>query len=299
MRGKSLASNNHPISGRSLVYGLIGDPVDHSLSPAIQNAAFQSTSIDAVYVSWRVQRSGLRSAVQGLRVLGVRGFNVTTPHKTAVARHLDKLDPLASRIHSVNTVKNDHGRLIGFSTDGAGALNSLEEVGAKPEGMAVLLIGAGGAGRAIAYELAERGCTFTLMNRTFSKARHVANHIRKEFNVGVAIAPLSSRSLRSLLAEAQIVVNASSMGMNGQSNLPIKPTWLRPEQYVFDLVYRPLKTQLLQYAGLAGARTITGLDMLVNQGACSFVLWTGRKPPMFEMRQAIARRLPAIGSAAG
>jgi shikimate dehydrogenase len=137
------------------------------------------------------------------------------------------------------------------------------------------------------------------MNRTFSKARHVANHIRKEFNVGVAIAPLSSRSLRSLLAEAQIVVNASSMGMNGQSNLPIKPTWLRPEQYVFDLVYRPLKTQLLQYAGLAGARTITGLDMLVNQGACSFVLWTGRKPPMFEMRQAIARRLPAIGSAAG
>ena len=299
MRGESLVFNNTPISGRSLVYGLIGDPVDHSLSPAIQNAAFQSAGLDAVYVAWRVQRSGLRSAVQGLRVLGVRGFNVTTPHKTVIARHLDRLDRLASRIQSVNTVTSEGGKLTGFSTDGAGALNSLEEAGASLDQRGILLIGAGGAGRAIAYALAERGCKFTFMNRTLSKARLVAKRIRDQFNIHVTSAPLSSRSLRTLLAEAEIIINASSMGMNGKSNLPIKPTWLRPEHYVFDLVYRPLQTKLLQYASLAGARTITGLDMLVNQGACSFSLWTGRKAPVVEMRQAIGKRLPPIGSAAG
>jgi len=299
MRGKSLVFNNTPISGSSLNYGLIGDPVDHSLSPTIQNAAFQSAGLDAVYVAWRVQPLGLRSAVQGLRVLGVRGFNVTTPHKSAVARYLDKVDILASRIQSVNTVTNDGGMLTGFSTDGTGALNSLEEAGASLDQGGIILIGAGGAGRAIAYALAERGCRFTFVNRTLSKARLIARRIRDQFNIQVASAPLSSRNLKTLLAQAEIVVNASSMGMNGKSNLPIKPAWLRPEHYVFDLVYRPLETKLLQYASLAGARTITGLDMLVNQGACSFFLWTGRKAPVVEMRQAIGLRLPMVGSPAG
>ena len=299
MRGKSLVLNNSPISGRSSVYGLIGDPVDHSLSPAIQNAAFQSASLDAVYVAWHVQRSGLRSAVQGLRALGVLGFNVTTPHKTVIARHLDRLDNLASRVQSVNTVKNERGRLTGFNTDGMGAINALEEAGASLNQRPILLIGAGGAGRAIAYALAEKGCKFTFMNRTISKARLVAKSIRSQFKIHVAIAPLSRKNLQQLLAEAEIIINASSMGMNGKSNLPIKPTWLRPEHYMFDLVYRPLQTTLLQYASLAGARTITGLDMLVNQGACSFSLWTGRKAPLVEMRQAIGQRLAAIGSPAG
>jgi shikimate dehydrogenase len=229
----------------------------------------------------------------------VRGFNVTTPHKTTITSHLDKIERQAAQIQSVNTVTNERGKLIGLNTDGVGALNSLREAGATPEGQAVLLVGAGGAGRAIAYALAEQGCGFTLMNRTLLKARRLANQVQEQFGVKVTTTPLSTRSLRALLGEMQVVINASTMGMNGKSDLPIKPTWIRPEHYVFELVYRPLQTRLLQYASLAGAKTITGLDMLVNQGACAFSLWTGKKAPMLEMRQAIAQRLPAVGAAAG
>ena len=293
-----MASNNPPITGRSQVYGLIGDPVDHSLSPIIQNIAFRSADLDAVYVAWRVQCAKLRLAVAGLKALGVRGFNVTTPHKTAMTRLVDKLEPLAAQIRSVNTVTNERGKLAGYNTDGVGALNALREAGANPKEQAVLLIGAGGAARALAYALGEQGSGFTLMNRTLSKARHLVKQLKKEFNVNVKPAPLSINGLHSMLGQAQIIVNASSMGMNGKFDLPIKPTWLRPEHYVFELVYRPLETRLLQYASLAGARTITGLDMLVNQGACAFSLWTGRKAPVAEMRQAIVERLPSVGVAA-
>jgi shikimate dehydrogenase len=298
MRGRFLAFNDTRISGRSLVYGLIGDPVDHSMSPTIQNTAFRSAGLDAVYVAWRVTSSGLRSAVHGLRALDVRGFNVTTPHKTAITRHLDHLESFASRIQSVNTVTNERGKFTGFNTDGVGALRSLEEDGASLEGESVLLIGAGGAARAVAYALVERECSLTLMNRTLAKARRLAKRLQREFGANVACAQLSSRNLHTLLGEAQVVINASSMGMNGKSDVPIKPTWLKPEHYVFELVYRPLQTRLLQYAALAGARTISGLDMLVNQGACSFTLWTGKKAPLAQMRQAIAERLTGIGSVA-
>jgi shikimate dehydrogenase len=228
----------------------------------------------------------------------VRGFNVTTPHKTAVTRHLDRLDSLASQIRSVNTVKNEHGNLTGFNTDGVGVFDSLERAGASPVGKSILLIGAGGAGRAAAFVLAKRGCRLTLMNRTAAKARRLADQLRKQFGAKVEVAEFSKRSLRLLLGEVQVVINASSMGMNGKSDVPIKPTWIRPDHCVFDLVYRPLETRLLQYASLAGAKTVTGLDMLVNQGAYSFALWTGKKAPLVEMRQAIAERLSPIGSLA-
>ncbi|HUK50290.1 MAG TPA: shikimate dehydrogenase [Terriglobales bacterium] len=293
-----MASNEPSISGHTAVYGLIGDPIEHSMSPTIQNSAFHSAGIDAIYVAWRVPSSGLESAVVGLRALGVKGFNVTTPHKTAVTRHLNHLDHFASLIHSVNTVKSEHGRLTGYNTDGAGVFDSLEAAGADPVGKSILLIGAGGAGRAAAFVLAERGCRLALMNRTMAKARSLANQLRKEFDANVSVAQFSTRTLHRLLDEAQIIINASSMGMHGKSNVPIKPTWIRSHHCVFELVYLPLETRLLQYATMVGAKTVTGLDMLLHQGAYSFTLWTGRKAPLVEMRQAIAGRLSSIGSLA-
>ena len=178
--------------------------------------------------------------------------------------------------------------MTGFNTDGIGAVTALEEAGTSLEGKMILLIGAGGAGRAVAYELVKRECRLTLMNRTRAKAQRLAKQLHREFGASVANAQLSKRNLHTLIGEAEVIINASSMGMNGKADLSIKPTWLKPEHYVFELVYRPLQTRMLQYAALAGAKTITGLDMLVNQGACAFTLWTGKEAPLDQMRKAIA-----------
>jgi shikimate dehydrogenase len=272
-----------------MVYGLIGDPIDHSMSPAIQNTAFHSTGIDAVYVPLHVRRPELRDAVKGLRALQVKGFNVTAPHKVNVLRYLDNIEINASAIGSVNTVTNEDGKLRGFNTDGIGALKALEEADATVEGKSVLIFGAGGAGRAIAYTIAQHAKSVRLVNRTASKSRALANRIRQRFRTEVTYAPLSTNILRKFIKETNVIINASSMGSDGRTNPPMEADWLRPDQLVFDIVYRPLHTRLLQVAGAAGARTINGLDMLVNQGACTFELWTGRTAPISEMRRALGQ----------
>jgi shikimate dehydrogenase len=292
-----LESNNPTISGKTVVYALIGDPVDHSMSPAIQNAAFRSTGIDAVYVPFRVKQQNLREAIQGLSALEVRGFNVTSPHKVHVLQYLDKIEASADAVGSVNTVTKENGKLFGYNTDGPGAINALEEAGISPVGKSVLLFGAGGASRAIAHELASRASSIRLVNRTIAKAKQIADRIRKKYKIDVSYAPLSSKLLRTFVEQADIVVNASSMGMDGRNNLLIEARWLRSDQWIFDIVYTPVQTRLLELASLAKATSITGLDMLVNQGACSFELWTRRKAPMVEMRHAITQKLLAMDHA--
>jgi shikimate dehydrogenase len=294
MCGNFLEFNNRPISGRSAVYGLIGDPVDHSLSPVIQNAAFRSSAIDAVYVPFEVERSALRSSIHGLRALGVRGFNVTSPHKLNIVRYLDKLESSATEIGSVNTVVIANGAFSGYNTDGLGAMNALKEAGVSPEGKSILILGAGGASRAIGYTLAPRASSIRLLNRTPSRAKQLASRMHRRFGVDVEYAPLVSKLLRSFVERADVLVNASSMGTDGRFDPPIKAEWLRAEQCVFDIVYRPFQTNLLKLASQAGTTTVTGLDMLVNQGACSFELWTGRKAPIIEMRHAIAQAMLAM-----
>ncbi len=277
-----------------MVYGLIGDPVDHSLSPAIQNAAFRSARIDAVYVPFHVKHHDLRCAIQGLSALEVRGFNVMAPHKVHISRYLHKIEASARAVASVNTVANENGKLVGYSTDGPGAINALEEAGISPNGKSIVIFGAGGASRAIAHSLASRARSIKLLNRTVTKANQVTGRIRRTFNIEIASAPLSSKFTKTFVEHADIVVNASSMGMDGQNNVPVEANWLHSDQCVFDIVYKPVQTRLLELASLARATTITGLDMLVNQGACSFELWTRRKAPMIEMRHVIAQELLAM-----
>jgi len=287
--GRSLDSVE--ISSSTLVYGLIGDPVDHSLSPAIQNAAFRAVGLNAVYLAFQVRKAELRWAIQSLKSIKVNGFNVTTPHKLLVLRYLDEVETGAAEIGSINTVKNEKGMLIGFNTDGVGALNAMKATGVSPDGHCVLLLGAGGAGRVIAYALAGRGCSLKLANRTISTAKLLAKSLHRKFDLKMKVIPLSKKALKDSVNQVDVILNASSMGMNGKCNPPIDKRWIREDQWVFDIVYRPLRTKLLQDAASAGARTITGLDMLVHQGACSFTLWTGKKPPIGEMRRVVSGKL--------
>jgi shikimate dehydrogenase len=279
-----------------VVYGVIGDPVDHSMSPIIQNAAFISANIDAVYVAFPVSASRLKPTVIGLRALDVKGFNVTTPHKVAIMKYLDKLDADAAKIGSVNTVTNKNGILSGYSTDGVGAVRAVEEV-CQLKGRSVVIFGAGGAGKAIAYAFGPRVGSLQILNRTFSKARDLERRVRKSFQVDVSCGRFTESNIKEFVINADIIVNASALGMEGNKQLPVKREWLSPKQLIFEIVYRPIETQLLKRAKQIGAKTVTGLDMLVHQGAYSFELWTGKKAPVGKMRQAVFQHLTAFSYA--
>jgi shikimate dehydrogenase len=286
--GSSLEFNSPTISGKTGVYCLIGDPVDHSLSPAIQNAAFRAAGIDAVYAAFSVRKRDLKTAVHGLRSIGVRGFNVTTPHKTTIMTQLDQVDATANQVNATNTiVTGAHGDLTGYNTDGIGAVKALQ-LAAAPLDVNVLLVGAGGAGRAIALALAPYARSIKLANRTLSKAKQLERAIKRTFELDITCHPLTH--IRDIVQQSDLIINASSMGMNGQVDLQIEENSLSRDQWVMDIVYRPQETRLLGTAARAGARTLNGLDMLLGQGAYSFELWTGRTAPVEEMRRALTKK---------
>ena len=291
MPGRFLDVNRLIISPSTEVYGVIGDPIDHSLSPLIQNAAFRSEGLDAVFLAFPVRREALRSAIEGMRSLSIVGFNVTTPHKSATLRYLDEVETRAAELRSINTVTNEDQTLTGFNTDGLGAVNAMKHAGIKLGGHTILLLGAGGAARAIGHALAEQGCSLKLMNRSVHKAKRLATSLHTKFGVKAESYSLSDKSVHECNQQTDVILNASSMGMDGKANPPINRKWIRKDQWVFDIVYRPIRTKLLRDAAGAGASTIDGLDMLVHQGACSFTIWTGRKAPLEAMRQAVAKRL--------
>jgi len=277
------------ITSKTQVYGLIGDPVDHSISPIIQNAAFARCGLDAVYLVFQVKSTDLKPAISGASALSIRGLNVTVPHKIRVMRYIDSFDREALKIGSVNTIINREGASIGFNTDGKGALRS---VGVERlRGSSVLLLGAGGAARAIAYTFAPEARKIRIVNRTISSARQLRRALVRRYRCKITSAPLTIRRMKEFVEAAELIVNASSMGMDGRNDLPIKRDWLRSNQTVFDIVYDPPITTLLKNARSAGAQTIDGLEMLLNQGAISFSLWTGKDAPIAEMRRALSQKL--------
>jgi len=253
--------------------------------------------LNAIYVPFRVEEPFLGNAVRGLRDLGVKGFNVTLPHKVKVIQYIDKLDPAEDSIGSINTVINNGGFLYGRNTDGLGALGALEEASVPLKGKSVLMFGAGGAARAIAHALAPKIDVLTIVNRTLQKAKVLARSLQGEFDIEVRSYTFT-RLLKDQCGQADLVINASSMGMEGKPDLPVGEQWFRSDQYVFDIVYRPIETRLLRLARLAEAKTVNGLDMLLHQGACSFELWTGREAPLFEMREALKKISMAVADAA-
>ncbi|MEM2913318.1 MAG: shikimate dehydrogenase [Candidatus Bathyarchaeia archaeon] len=289
------------ISGKTRVCALIGDPVEHSLSPMIQNAAFKHLSLDYVYVAFNVRADRLKDAVSGIRALNMHGLNVTMPHKIAIIKYLDGLDETASRVGSVNTILNSDGRLIGYTTDGLGALNALKSADADPSGKKVVILGAGGSSRAVSFTLAEIASELVILNRTFERAKDLKNALCRVLGEGLRIkaAPLTDEYLKKELEDADILINATSVGMKPKSDdTPVKQDYLRKDLVVFDLVYEPLETRLLREARLAGAKVIDGLSMLIHQGAASFKIWTGMEAPVEIMMDAALKRIKQLKGSA-
>jgi len=280
------------ISGRTQVFCLIGDPVEHSLSPTIHNAAFKHLNLNAVYVAFKVKREELENAIRGIRGLGIKGINVTMPHKSTIINYLDEVDQTAKFVGAVNTLLNDNGKLIGFNTDGIGALRALKENQAYPEGKKVLLLGAGGAARAIAFQLAQVAEELRILNRNGEKARQLANLLRKELGRNVVGDQLSPILIEKWLEDSDILVNSTSVGMHPNTDQTVvKREWLRNELTVMDIVYDPIETRLIRDSKDAGAKVIHGTEMLLFQGAASFEIWWGRPAPIEVMRNAILKKI--------
>jgi len=228
----------------------------------------------------------------GMRALNIRGFNVTTPHKTAVVEFLDELDEVAQEVGAVNTILNDEGRLIGYNTDGLGVMRALEEQREDPSDKSIVLIGAGGAGRAIAFTLARRANSIFILNRTQHRAVKLAKDVEQRLGKKISARSLTRNSLLEALRDADILINATSVGMYPRTEQTVAARKvLHSGMVVFDIVYNPLKTQLLSEAEAAGAKTIAGVDMLIHQGAEAFKIWTGHSPPVEVMRRAVMKRL--------
>ena len=273
------------ISGKTRICALIGDPVEHTMSPVMHNTAYEKLGLDYVYLPFRVKPEHLAKAVEGLRALNVRGFNVTIPHKVSIIPLLDGLDLMAEKIGAVNTVVNTDGELRGYNTDAEGFLRALLEHGIKPRGKKAVILGAGGAARAITYIMAGKGARLTILNRQqeLDWAEDIAYFIREDMGKEVKVFELGQ--LAEAIENVDILVNATSVGMSpaaGES--PVPSNLLNKVPVVFDIVYNPMVTRLLREADKAGAKTIGGVDMLAWQGALAFEKWTGQKAPVEVMR---------------
>ena len=279
------------VLGNTKILGVFGHPVSHSLSPVMHNAAIEALNIDYVYVPFHVLPEDLEAAIGGVRALRIAGVNVTIPHKEKVLDLIDRVGEVAARIGSCNTVVNRDGRLVGESTDGPGFLRSAEAQWGKLDGCAVLILGAGGSAKAVAFALAQIGCKITIANRTHRRAVELDASLRAAFE-GCAsrVVTLDEEELAGEVSKADLVVNTTSVGMHPDvDSIPLSPDLLRPGLLVYDLVYNPLRTRLVSEAQDRGARAMSGLKMLVYQGALSFEMWTGIQPPVDVMEDALRR----------
>ena len=268
--------------GSTAVYAVIGDPVSHSLSPVMHNQAFTHIGHNGVYVPFRV--TDIRAAVTGIRALDIKGVSVTIPHKVSVIAHLDEVDAEAEKIGAVNTIVNRNGRLIGYNSDYLGAVKALTDETAVKD-RTVVIIGAGGAARAIGFGIIQAGGKVVILNRTADKGKALANDLGADFK------PLSE----CRLVAGQILINTTPVGMFPHAEqMPLNAELLTPELIVMDIIYNPLKTRFLREAEKCGCKTIGGLSMFVKQGAFQFELWTGEKAPLDVMRTAVEKSLMRV-----
>ncbi|WP_419841658.1 shikimate dehydrogenase [Candidatus Poriferisodalis sp.] len=276
------------MSGRTRVAGVIGYPVRHSLSPALHNAAFAALGLDWVYAAFEVPAGAGGDAVAAMRALGIEGLSVTMPHKDAAAAACDELSATAMLLGAVNCIRRDGSRLIGENTDGTGFIRSLrEQAGMEPTGRRAVVLGAGGAARAVVVALAAHGASVTVVNRSAAAAERTA----EVGNVAASAAGTSQGSVSVGTAEAvrdaDLVVNATPLGMAHNDPLPTDPALLGEGQTVTDLIYRPQRTPFLDAAARAGATTLNGTGMLLFQAAEQFTMWTGHAAPVDAMAAAV------------
>jgi len=260
------------------VAAVIGDPISHSLSPRLHNAAFAALGLDWIYVACHVPEGGVTEAIEDMRNLGFEGLSVTMPHKAAVASAVDTLSTTATKLGVVNCVRVQDEQLVGENTDGVGLLNSLRsQMRIDVDGLGVVIVGAGGAARSVALALVENGSTVGVYNRTERSAVEVVE----------IVGGASSVVHQSAIREADLIINATPLGMAMNDSLPFDVDLLRDGQRVIDLIYKPAKTALLEEAESRGLQTLNGLGMLLYQAGEQFRLWTGHQPPIKRMAESV------------
>ncbi|WP_321212138.1 shikimate dehydrogenase [Methanothermobacter sp. DP] len=281
------------ITGNTQLTGIIGYPLTHSLSPQMHNAAFKALGMDWAYVPFPVKPSGLEEAVRGLGALNVRGVNVTIPHKESVLEYIDEVDETASLIGAVNTLKFEEETIRGYNTDASGCLRALEEV-KSVDGSSVIILGAGGAARACAFQLAVEGASVTILNRTPERARALAEDIKVALDIRVKHG--GYELIPACLEGADILIDTTPIGMypHMDDEPLVKAELMHEGLVVYDLVYNPPETCLLREARAAGAVPVSGLRMLLYQGAEAFRIWTGREPPLDVMEKALLDALQGV-----
>ncbi|MCL6471945.1 MAG: shikimate dehydrogenase [Firmicutes bacterium] len=281
------------ITGRTKVTGIIGYPLTYTLSPLMHNRAFNICSLNYVYVPFVVEQKDLKNAIEGLKALNIKGVNVTMPHKEAVLNMLDGLSEQARLIGAVNTINNEDGYFIGYNTDSAGFLNSLMEEGFDPANKTAIIIGTGGAAKAVAVALAQAGVReIAVIGRSATKAQDVKTRIT-DANRYILVKTLTfEENLADIFKKGELIVNATPVGMKESGGLlPVPLKYINAEHFIYDLIYTPQETALIKAARDKGARAINGLGMLVYQAAEAFEIWTGVSAPIDEMRQALIHGL--------
>ena len=281
------------ITGKTKIVGVIGDPIEHSRSPQMHNAAFAELGLNFVYVPFHIQPDALPAAIEGFKAINVVGVNVTIPHKQAVIPFLDEISREAELTGAVNTLTFEDGRIQGDNTDGLGFLEGMRETGLKiPPGESALVIGAGGSARAIIVALTSIGLENVFVaNRTVSKAVKLAEDLSDTIGTSIHGIGLDDPQMADIVKTVALVVNTASVGMDISKPPLIRAEWLRPQTAVYDIVYTPPETRLLLAAAERGCRTIQGLSMLVYQGAIAFEKWTQVTPPVKTMKQVLQQAL--------
>jgi shikimate dehydrogenase len=267
------------INGKTRILGIFGYPVEHSLSPNMHNTAFARLGMNMCYVAYRVAPEDLPAAVNSIRALNMLGVNTTVPHKENVIPLLDEVDREASFIGAVNTVVNKDGRLTGYNTDGRGFMSSLAEEGVEVDGKRVVIVGTGGASRAISYYLSEKASSLSLFDIDTAKAKGLADDLKKIRDNVNLLDDLQD------IGDPDIVINATPLGLKPDDPLPLDPELITSGMVICDLIYK--ETPLLKEAKSLGAKAVDGSGMLLWQGVLAFELWTGVKPPVEEMRQVL------------
>jgi shikimate dehydrogenase len=284
------------VSGNTKVLGVFGFPVEHSLSPAMHNAAIAALRLSFIYGPFEVRPEQIGPAIQSLKALGIVGVNLTIPHKESVLPFLDEITTEARDVGAVNTVHCVEGRLIGDNTDGRGFFEPLRAMGVAIAGKRVVVLGAGGAARAVVFRLAREGAQITLANRTRERAERLAQAVAEAGLGRAAVQPMTlepTQELADAIAGAELLVHTTRVGMHPETDAlpPVPLEAFHSNLLVYDLVYNPVETHLLKQAQARGCRTLTGVKMLVYQGAAAFQRWTGHWPPTEVMERAVLHGL--------
>lgn len=274
------------VTGSTRVAGIFGYPVEHTLSPCMHNAAFRHLAMNVCYLPFLVAPEMLKDAVAGLRAMRMTGVNITLPHKENVIPMLDSVDSEALLIGAVNTIVNDNGKLTGYNTDGRGFMKSLEEAGIRSEGKNVLILGAGGAARAVGFNICKEAAKVFIASRTAERASELCSRLNRIRNNALCIS-LQDAGSANILDKTDIIINTTPLGLKEGDPLPFDASGISGRHVVCDLIYK--KTGLLKAAEQKNARAIDGSGMLLWQGVISFELWTGLKAPVDVMRRALKK----------